>query len=362
MNRVEALLEQGRAEGVYSHARAVVRHRGAVVFDGGPAAADALFDLASVTKVMATTALLCRLAAKQAIDLDAPVRSLLPGAATAATLTELALHRSGLPPFRPFFAEVAATLPTVFENPTPALLAAAREQTVSRVLAVEPERPIGAAAVYSDLGFILLGEALSISAGLPLDELFVREIAEPLRLRARFRRVSTAPEAAEVISTGGTRPREPAPGQEGLWQCGAWPSRAGEVDDDNAWVMNGVAGHAGLFATAADVASFGQAVLDGVVIAPRGWGVDVSTPGSTRAFGFDTPSAEQASCGQRFGRAGPRGAIGHLGFTGTSLWIDFDRQLVVALLTNRVVFGRSNVQIRSFRPRFHDAVLDALER
>lgn len=120
--------------------------------------------------------------------------------------------------------------------------------------------------------------------------------------------------------------------------------------------MNGVAGHAGLFGSARDVARFGQAVLEGRVKPPReGWVRD-KTPGSTRTFGFDTPSEVGASCGQRFG---PR-AIGHLGFTGTSLWVDFDRELVVVLLTNRVIFGRANVQIRQFRPRFHDAVLDEL--
>jgi len=155
------------------------------------------------------------------------------------------------------------------------------------------------------------------------------------------------------------RPRPPAPGQEGLWEIAAQASAKGEVDDDNAWALDGVSGHAGLFATAADVASFGQAVLEGRVGRSDRFGRD-STPASTRARGFDTPSAAGASCGPRFGRAGPRGAIGHTGFTGTSLWIDLDRALVVALLTNRVALGRANMKIREFRPRFHDAVLDAL--
>jgi CubicO group peptidase (beta-lactamase class C family) len=125
--------------------------------------------------------------------------------------------------------------------------------------------------------------------------------------------------------------------------------------------MDGVSGHAGLFGTAADVATFGQAVLEGRVCRPPSpWAPDARVAGSTRARGFDTPSDEGASCGPRFGRAGPRGAIGHLGFTGTSLWLDLDRGLVVALLTNRVALGRGNLRLRDFRPRFHDAVLDAL--
>ena len=91
-----------------------------------------------------------------------------------------------------------------------------------------------------------------------------------------------------------------------------------------------------------------------------GWERDPLTPDSTRALGFDTPSAVASSVGSRFGRGGPLGAIGHLGFTGTSLWIDLDRQLVVSLCTNRVALGRANIAIRDFRSRFHEAVLDAL--
>ena len=170
-----------------------------------------------------------------------------------------------------------------------------------------------------------------------------------------------------LAPTGATRPREPAPGQEGLWRVEVRPGHPGEVDDDNAFCLDGVSGHAGLFASAHDVGRVGSAFLHelGRSYGPRAWrkpwGPDAQTPGSTRALGFDTPSAHGASCGPRFGKAGPRGAIGHLGFTGTSLWLDLDRELVVVLLTNRVALGRANLAIRDFRPRFHDAVLDALE-
>jgi CubicO group peptidase (beta-lactamase class C family) len=146
-----------------------------------------------------------------------------------------------------------------------------------------------------------------------------------------------------------------------LWSVPERPTQPCEVDDDNAWCLDGVSGHAGLFGTALDVARFGQAVLEGRWTPPTPWARDASTPGSTRAFGFDTPSLEGSSCGGRFGRRGPLGAIGHLGFTGTSLWIDLDRHLVVAFLTNRVALGRANIRIREFRPRVHDAVLDALK-
>jgi CubicO group peptidase (beta-lactamase class C family) len=357
---LDALLAEGVASGVFGQARAVVRLGGQVVYEGGNAQPAALFDLASVTKVLSTTALLCRLSQAGRLDVQAPLRSLLPAAVVEATLTDLALHRSGLPAFVPYFADVARAHPELFDVAPRGDRAAVRAEVLRRVLATAAERPVGAAAAYSDVGFMLLGEAIAQAAGRPLDEAFVEEIARPLGLGARFRRLSVGQPSGEVIATGARRPREPAPGQEGLWVCPQWPGRPGEVDDDNAWVLDGVAGHAGLFATAADVARFGQAVLDGWLVAPAGWARDRSTPGSTRAFGFDTPGDDAPSCGPRFGRKGPRGAIGHLGFTGTSVWIDLDRSLVVALLTNRVVFGRQNVQIRQFRPRFHEAVIDAL--
>ncbi len=366
MMRLARLLEQGVAEQVFVEARAVVILEGQIVFDAGPARPDSLFDLASLTKVVCSAAIACRLAARGVIRLDEPLSTWLsfPLAAPHLTLTDLAFHRSGLPAFFPFFAEVARRHPTLFDGaPRPDQAPtrhAVRAEVIERAGAVPVERTSPPRAVYSDVGFILLGEALSGAAGEPLDALFRRELAGPLGLDADFRPL-TSPSGRPAVRTGQLRPREPAPGQEGLWTCPSWPSRAGEVDDDNAWVLGGVAGHAGLFATATAVARFGRAVLEGFVEPPGGrWVTDPLTPASSRAFGFDTPSLDNPSCGLRFGRKGPRGAIGHLGFTGTSLWIDLDRRLVVALLTNRVALGRTNTRIRAFRPAFHDAVLDAL--
>jgi CubicO group peptidase (beta-lactamase class C family) len=218
-----------------------------------------------------------------------------------------------------------------------------------------------------------------VAAGAPLDALVAERVTGPLGLGAGFRRLSAAAAAtagagaAEIAPTGTSRPREPAPGQEGLWTTAEpRPSAPGEVDDDNAWAMDGVAGHAGLFGTAADVAAFGQAVLDeaagaGRIAPPRLWARalarDLETPGSTRALGFDTVLPGDppgvSSAGHRIGRAAP-GAVGHLGFTGVSLWVDLARELVVALCTNRTARGRAETHIRAFRPRFHDAVTEAL--
>jgi CubicO group peptidase (beta-lactamase class C family) len=218
--------------------------------------------------------------------------------------------------------------------------------------------------VYSDIGFILLGHLLEELGKARLDTLFFKYIATELNLTAGFRSLSPAPPMPpEMAPTGVKRPRDPAPGQEGMWEVAQVYSGLGEVDDDNAWAMGGVAGHAGLFGTALDVAVFGQAVLEGRFAPPNGrpWEVDPETAGSTRALGFEVPGLDLPSCGMRFGRAGPKGAIGHTGFTGVSLWIDFDRKLVVSLCTNRVALGRLNLKIRGFRPEFHEAVLDELK-
>ncbi|MBX7096473.1 MAG: beta-lactamase family protein [Myxococcaceae bacterium] len=355
---LEALLDAGVAEGVYGTARAVVLRRGATVFSGGPAEEDTLFDLASVTKVMATTAAFLSLRKAGAVSGATRLRALVPQAAADVSLEDLLFHRSGLPAFVPYFAEVLRTSPELLRGDCPrAVREAAREQVVAAAQATRPTAAPGVAAVYSDVGFILLGEALARAARQSLESLAAQVLAD-LGIAARYRRLSARlPVPARLAPTGARRPREPAPGQEGLWSVADAPTLPAEVDDDNAWAMDGVSGHAGLFGTAGDVARFGQHLLEGSLAPVREWRADGRTPGSTRALGFDTPSAEGASAGPRFGR-GPKGAIGHLGFTGTSLWVDLDRELVVALLTNRTWQGRANVQIRAFRPRFHEAVVD----
>jgi len=356
VKRLDELLAQGVRDQVFPAARAEVFYEGRREFSGGTVAAETVFDVASVTKVMCTTALCLEL------HLFGPVRRWLPDCAADVDTTDLLFHRSGLPAFLPYFERELGAHPELFDEACPARVReAVRFSVLSRVLATKPDAAVGAKAVYSDLGFILLGAALEAASGRALDELFAERLAAPLGLSAGFRRLSRSlPLPPLLADTGATRPREPAPGQEGLWSTDTRPGRRGEVDDDNAWCLDGVSGHAGLFATARDVATFGQAVLDGQLVPPAPWARDVTTPGSTRALGFDTPGDDAPSCGPRFGTKGPRGAIGHLGFTGTSLWIDFDRRLVVALLTNRVALGRANVRIREFRPRFHEAVLDAL--
>ena len=381
--RPQALLDEGAAAGVFSCASAVVWLGGERVFEGGAGGATpgTVFDVASLTKVMSTTALFLSLWREGKVEPDLSVARVFPDSAAGragVTLGDLLNHRSGLPAVVPFFAPVMRDHPRLFDPDCPRdLLAVVRRAVVEQALATPLSSRPRTRAVYSDVGFIVLGELLAVGGGAPLDALFAERIGAPLGLSACFRRRSAppaGPPAAEIAPTGTTRPREPAPGQEGsVYPMPSRPSAPGEVDDDNAWVMDGVAGHAGLFGTARDVVAFGQAVLDEVAgrsrIAPPGlWAEalrrDAETADSTRALGFDTrlpaDPVEGSSAGRHVGRIEP-GAVGHLGFTGTSLWVDLARRLVVALCTNRTARGRAETRIRDFRPRFHDAVIETLD-
>jgi serine-type D-Ala-D-Ala carboxypeptidase len=209
--------------------------------------------------------------------------------------------------------------------------------------------PPGSRAEYSDIGFILLGEVLAQRADLPLDLFARQEIFTPLSMmRTRF---NPPPEwKLEIPPTEDDH---------------AFRRRIiqGEVNDENAFVMAGVAGHAGLFAPATDVARFAECMLHGgaALFEPATVKLFTSregTPaGTSRALGWDTPSLHESSSGRHFSQA----SFGHLGFTGTSLWIDPGRQLSVTFLTNRTWPDRASQAIRQFRPLVHDAIVEALE-
>ena len=319
VSRLQTLLDEGVAAGVFPSAAAVVVHEGRRVFAGaaGGATPSTVFDLASLTKVLATTATFLTLWRDRVIGPETPVAEVLPESAAGqagAMVADLLAHRAGLPAFLPLFSPVLRATPRLLEADCPAhVRAAARAEAVASALAVPPTARAGTRAeyVYSDIGFIVLGEVLARVAGVPLDLLVAERVAKPLGLGARFHRLSSwqawAPTVGTVADpsrglviapTGRTRPREPAPGQEGLWEpFPPRPAPVGEVDDDNAWVMDGVAGHAGLFGTATDVAVFGRSVLEDRAGAGRlapadHWAAalrrDTATLGSTCALGFHT--------------------------------------------------------------------------
>jgi CubicO group peptidase (beta-lactamase class C family) len=381
---VAAVLDAGRVDGVAPALAAVILARGLVAHAswhgdvaGRTLRGDDLFDVASLTKVLATTTVAAQLVAEGRLDLDRPAAAWLAGfergGKGGVTARHLLAHASGLPAWRPYFELVAAdpTSRALFspprERPAPEALpaAVARGRALIReaIIAEQLEAAPCARALYSDPGFIALGHLLEAAGGAPLGALAEARVFRPLGLRATFFLDGSDPAGARARAEGRT-----------FAPTGACPHRGevneGGVNDDNAWAMGGVAGHAGLFSTAAEVAAVGQAWLealsDGRSIVPADVAAvfarrDSKTPGSERALGWDTPSAAGSSLGSRLGR-GPRGAIGHLGYTGTSLWIDLDAGIVCALLTNHThpAGVADKARIRAFRQRFHDAVAEGL--
>lgn len=409
MEALQSLLEESVRSGVIPSAQAVVLHEGRVAFQGGAGGTTpaSRYDLASLTKVLGPTAIFLSLWSKGQLGPQTPIARFYPGSALAAvnaTVGDLLFHRSGLPAWQPFFGPLMYAVPELRDPACPPeVRAEVREEVVRAAVLQTLERAPGEAAVYSDLGFIVLGEICGRVAERSLDALVEERVAREFGLDLRYHRLTRMPaDAGESPATGLVRPRPPAPGQDHGWKdVEPLPSPAGEVDDDNAWVMDGVAGHAGMFGTAEAVARFGQVVLDGFrkgnALGPAPlWQMlltkDPKVEGSSRTMGFDTPTRSPelitvqaelveaagrdaltlrraqgergtplpaSSAGRYFGNRSP-GAVGHLGFTGTSLWIDLSRNLVVSLLTNRTLPGRDNLGIRELRPRFHDAVVEAL--
>lgn len=376
---LQALLEAGVGGGAFPAAQASVFQHGKEIARASVGVGeDTPFDLASLTKILCTAPVFLALWAEGKVGPATPVARWVnesPLAKNGATLGELLGHRSGLPAWVPFFAVVLHTVPELRRaDCPPATRLEVRSEVRDAAARVPLEVRPGTQTVYSDVGFLLAGEMLAEAAGTPLDSVHAR-VTGALGVATHFHRLSTRGHDPRdpcggdwdgLPQTGTLRPRPPAPGQDHRWESlPSEPSRTGEVDDDNAWVMDGVSGHAGLFGTATEVARFGARVLeelDGAGrVAPAGlWERAVTpVPGTTRGLGFDMPSGQDSSAGSLLGRM-PPGAFGHLGFTGTSLWVDRARRLSVALLTNRTVLGRDNLRIQEFRPAFHDAVLQAL--
>jgi CubicO group peptidase (beta-lactamase class C family) len=278
---------------------------------------ETVYDLASVTKVAATTAAAMLLFERGLLDLDAPVGDLLPGFVIGmgrgtgrerVTVRMLLAHSSGLPGYAPLFRE---------HRTASGLLRAC--------LQLELTAPPGTREEYSDIGFILLGKLLEVVAGERLDRFCAREIFVPLGMSACF-----CPGLGERAKIPPTE-REDGLGRRDI---------QGSVHDENCWVLGGIAGHAGLFASAGDLLRFAQAMLDGKLFSRST--IDLFTrrqqvAGGSRALGWDTPSGESSS-GHYFGPW----SVGHLGYTGTSLWVDLERELGVVLLTNRTWPTREN--------------------
>ena len=338
-----ASVEVGRQDG------ALWRHSfGALTYDpdAPPATDTTIFDLASLTKVIATTTLAMRAADDGVLALNDTVASRLPAWRGTdrehVTIRDLLEHASGLPAYLPLFRDYTGRVefePAICQLP---LEYAPRTQSI-----------------YSDLGFILLGFILE---GTRTDRSRSGVLDPSASLTAQFRGLATllGPDPLTFNPSRMLRSRIAPTETEG------WRGRTlvGEVHDENAWALGGAAGHAGLFGTAAAVGAFARAVLrtiagEPVVARPgtvRAFIRRGSVPGSSRAPGWDT-MLPTSSCGTRMSPT----AIGHTGFTGTSLWIDWERDLYVVLLTNRVHPTRDNNKLKALRPSFHDAVIGDID-
>jgi serine-type D-Ala-D-Ala carboxypeptidase len=299
-----------------------------------------LFDLASLTKVVATTTMAMLLYERGLVDLEAPAAAIVPEFTTdkekdprrhEVTLRMLLAHSSGLPAHEKFF-----------------LKAHTRDQLLQAAITTPLAANPATRATYSDIGFIILGVALERLADESLDRFCQREIFAPLAMTH-----TTFNPPAEL------RPKIPPTANDQTFRRRIIQ---GEVQDENASVLGGIAPQAGLFSTAADLARFAQTMLNSgnPILRPETTTLftrrESTPPGTTRALGWDTPSTPSLS-GKYFS---PQ-SYGHLGYTGTSLWIDPTRQLSITLLTNRTWPDSSNQAINQLRPKFHDAIIEALE-
>jgi len=298
-----------------------------------------MYDIASVTKVVLTTSAAMLLHQRGLLDLETPVGELLPGfvigrdssrLARKVTIRHLLAHNSGLPGYVPFFHTAT--------NPYSVLRGCLE-------LPIEAEP--GTRAEYSDPGFILLGKALESLLGETLPTFVHREIVVPLGMT----RTGVCPPPS-------VRPLIPPTEEDELFRQ---RRIQGEVQDEHAYLLKGVAGHAGLFSNVPDLLRFAHAILD-----PGRFRLfDPATielfaqrqdpAGSSRALGWDTPSEESSS-----GRFFSAQSVGHLGYSGCSLWIDREANLAIILLTNRTWPNRESQLIRTVRPAFHDALREVL--
>ncbi len=320
---------------------------------------DTRFDIASLTKPMVTATLLMQAVEAGRLDWDDPVDahlnvSLAVSGVDEPTLLQLANHTSGLPDWTPLYENLHRPSPER-DDSWPKRGRARRRRACRHIAELGLEAPPGEREVYSDLGYILLATMLEVVYNASLEQLAETHIFEPLDLR----HTAFAPLGAEGVPLEGAVATEEMPDRGGLV--------AGVVHDRNTAALGGVSGHAGVFSTARDVWRFGchMAAIDRDASLERdplvqaetlrmSWSLRANGGLGHHVGGWDTPSGEPSSAGRGFQA---EDTIGHLGFTGTSIWIERDRGLIAVLLTNRVYPSRDNDRIDDLRLDFHEAVL-----
>lgn len=367
-SRVDEALREAVRKRAFPGAVLRVSHQGELVYEKAvgsrnlelpeaPVAVDTVFDLASLTKPLATTIAVLMLVRDRRLDLDERVARYLPHFSvfgkSGVTIRHLLNHSSGLAAHRPYFREASGLGRLNFIASREA-----RAWVYDQVQRERLEAPVGSRVVYSDLGFLALGQLVENASAMSLDQFCHRRIFGPAKLEALGYIDLTMVRAGRV---------EPVSDRIAATSACAWREKTlcGEVEDENAWLMAGVAGHAGLFGTAEDVdrlaslieaAGRGQGNLLPEELVREMWTIDDTVPGSTRTLGWDTPALRNSAAGSRMS---PH-TVGHLGFTGTSLWLDLEQRVHIVLLTNRVHPSRENNRIREWRPRIHDLVMEAV--
>jgi CubicO group peptidase (beta-lactamase class C family) len=356
--RIIELLQEGARQGVYPGAVLLVARGDEMVLfkavghcslkpELAPMRKDTVFDLASLTKPLATTLGIMKLIDQGGLNLDEPLASLLPVEIPedkrGLTPRLLLCHCSGLADWEPFYLELTRCRPEERKK-------VLRSRVIEKPLASPP----GEGCLYSDLGFMVLEWVIEEATHMPMHLFLSRYFYEPLALERTLIggiMLSNRFEEAQYAAT------ENCP----------WRNKVlrGQVHDENAFAAGGYSGHSGLFGTAEDI----YTLADMLWAHFRGDRQDYFKPrtvrsfftrqdivkGSSWALGWDTPSPNSSS-GKHFSR----NSFGHLGFTGTSIWMDLDQDVIVVFLTNRIHPSRSNEKIKAFRPRLHDVIMEEL--
>ncbi|MCS6288371.1 MAG: serine hydrolase [Nitrospira sp.] len=362
---IQAALQAAVDDGTFPGAVLTVRLGGTFVYEGAagrltsqnPGEAVTIhtcYDLASLTKVLATTTALLLLAQRGRLALEDRIDHILSelqgSSAGSASIHQLLTHSSGLPGWRPYYERLAPL--EAGQSGFPGRTAA-REAVLGYIAQEELVYERGARSLYSDLGFMLLGWAVERLAGESLDQFCKNQIYCPLEAQP----LAYIPRGSQTMPAALLESHAIAPTEDDPWRG---RTLCGEVHDENAFALGGVAGHAGLFGSARAILAVAKAWMDGrrgkagllhpelvTLFTTRQQGI----PNASWALGWDTPSASSSS-GTRFTLE----SFGHLGYTGTSLWIDPVKELEVVLLSNRVHPTRKNERIKTFRPLIHELI------
>jgi CubicO group peptidase (beta-lactamase class C family) len=365
---VENAFAEAVIQGVFPGAVLLVGREDEIVFERAfgsrslipiitPMDTSVIFDLASLTKPLATTVGMMLLVKEKTIYLDDPVTRFCPSFGVvgkeAITFRHLLNHSSGLPHWKPYYEDILKSDQRRKINSIASPVA--KRYVFTQIHREKPVRPAGLQVLYSDLGFMILGEIVEAASGTTLDRFCADRIFKPLGLKDTYfvdLTQSRMQGVGEMIA-----PTEDCP----------WRKKVlcGEVHDDNAYAMGGVAGHAGLFSSARDIhrllaclnrCSRGHDSFLPQRLIQEFLSKDPTVKSSTYALGWDTPSKNGSSSGRYFS---PH-SVGHLGFTGTSIWWDLEKNCHVVLLSNRVHPTRKNDKIREFRSYIHDLIMTAL--